>query len=199
VTNQYAKLIQDNLASLYQQLPPDLEQRLGALKDKQDYLLDAFGGTCRIQPDRILWQDASEDGARGILISLYALHAGPEPLKLEPFKAFKEFPNSMPYAGAFVTHTEQILTAHVSQLVAAQSDIFDCLNGQPAPAAVGGDAAFIVHPLPKVALCYIFYLADDEFPASVTCLFSNNAHHFLPIDGLADLGEYTSRRLLTLV
>jgi hypothetical protein len=59
--------------------------------------------------------------------------------------------------------------------------------------------AFVVHPLPKIALCYIFYVADDDFPASVTCLYSNNAHHFLPIDALADVGEYTSRRMLTLI
>jgi hypothetical protein len=47
-------------------------------------------------------------------------------------------------------------------------------------------------------LNYIFYLADDEFPASATCLFSNNALSFLPIDALADTGEYCSRKIIEL-
>jgi hypothetical protein len=70
------------------------------------------------------------------------------------------------------------------------------LSGIDILSAVGGDFSFVVHPLPKIALCYIFYDADEDFPASVTCLFSNNAHLFLPVDGLADTGEYTSKKII---
>ncbi|MBC2717373.1 MAG: DUF3786 domain-containing protein [Desulfobacteraceae bacterium] len=59
--------------------------------------------------------------------------------------------------------------------------------------------SFTVYPLPKIALCYIFYEADHEFPASVTCLYSNNARFFLPVDGLADGGEYTSKKILRVI
>ncbi|MDX2498596.1 MAG: DUF3786 domain-containing protein [Desulfobacterales bacterium] len=45
----------------------------------------------------------------------------------------------------------------------------------------------------------MFYEADDDFSASATCLFSNNALSFLPIDALADVGEYTSKKILHLV
>ncbi len=68
-----------------------------------------------------------------------------------------------------------------------------------APSEAGSDFSFIVYPLPKIALCYIFYEADDDFPASVTCLYSNNANQFMPVDGLADVGEYTSRKILNLI
>jgi hypothetical protein len=64
---------------------------------------------------------------------------------------------------------------------------------------VSGDIAFRVMPLPKIALCYIFYEADEDFPASATCLFSANANDFMPMDGLADTGEYTSRKILQLL
>jgi len=67
------------------------------------------------------------------------------------------------------------------------------------PAKAGGDFAFIVYPLPKIALCYIFYIADDEFPASVTCLYSNNADCILPLDAPADVGEYTSRKIMDII
>jgi len=30
----------------------------------------------------------------------------------------------------------------------------------------------------------------------VTCLYSNNAIEFIPIDGLADVGEYTSKEIV---
>jgi hypothetical protein len=33
----------------------------------------------------------------------------------------------------------------------------------------------------------------------VTCLFSTNANRFMPMDGLADVGEYTSRTILEMV
>ncbi|MDY6825530.1 MAG: DUF3786 domain-containing protein [Thermodesulfobacteriota bacterium] len=63
----------------------------------------------------------------------------------------------------------------------------------------GKELAFTVTPLPKIQLCYIIYEADEDFPASVTCLYSANASAFLPIDALADVGEYTSRRIMELV
>jgi len=50
-----------------------------------------------------------------------------------------------------------------------------------------------------VAVCTIFYLADDEFPPSATCLFSSNAMQFMPLDGLADVAEYTSRKIIRMV
>ncbi len=75
----------------------------------------------------------------------------------------------------------------------------EALAGQDAKDMAGGDYSFWVQPLPKVSLCYIFYRADEDFPPSVTCLYSNNALQFLPIDALADVGEYTSRRILELI
>ena len=53
-----------------------------------------------------------------------------------------------------------------------------------------------LNPLPKIALCYHFYLPDEDFPANVTCLYANNADRFLPTDALADVGEYMSRALI---
>jgi hypothetical protein len=118
---------------------------------------------------------------------------------IEPLKAFKDFPNSMPYAGAFVTHTQQILVPYVGKIQVSTHRIIETLNGCESPSNVGGDFSFMVYPLPKIALSYIFYEADEDFPASVTCLYSNNALSFLPIDGLADVGEYTSKKILDLI
>ncbi len=199
MANNYLKLIRANLNRLYRNLPDNLSQALAASQKDDCFIFDAFGEQCQIQPDRIVLGDLEETGVLGILISLYALHARPEPQVVNPLKSFKDFPNSTPYVSAFTTHTESILIPHVSEIEKAQATIIEMLQGREATALVGGDFSFLICPLPKISLCYIFYRPDDEFPASVTCLFSCNALTFLPIDALADVGEYTSRKILNLL
>lgn len=199
IGNHYAKIVHNNLKKLYENFPEDLTRVLPSKRDGDSFLFDAFGEKCALRPDGIFLGDVQQTGVIGILISLYVLHARTEPSVLEPLKAFKDFPNSMPYAGAFVTHTQQILVPHVEKIQKARDSIMANLLGRNAPASLKGDFSFIVYPLPKIALCYIFYEADDDFSASVTCLYSNNALSFLPIDALADVGEYTSRKIIDLI
>ena len=59
--------------------------------------------------------------------------------------------------------------------------------------------AKIVQTNLKKLYCYILYEADEDFPAAVTCLYSSNADRFMPMDGLADVGEYTSKKIIDLV
>jgi hypothetical protein len=197
--DNYTKIVAANLAQLFENPPSDLAARLPAIKNADSYEFRAFGGNCRLDPKGIRLDDERQTGVIGILLSLYALNSDPAVCVLDPLKAYKDFPNSMPYVGAFASHTEQILVPHVPALKKVRSQIIEPFGGQDATARVGSDFAFVLYPLPKIALCYIFYEADEDFPASVTCLFSNNADVFLPLDALADLGEYTSRKLLTLL
>ena len=196
MTTAYAGIIRENLKKLFMR---DLDERAGAMGARRDgnrFECNAFGLPCRIAPQGITLDATAEEGPRGIIISLYALHAVSEISVLEPFKAFKEIPNSAPYAGAFANRTEQTLVPAVGRLAALREKIFATLEGAPAPASVSGDLAFVVRPLPKIALCYVCYLADDDFPAGVTCLYSHNAPLFLPTDALADVGEYTSKAIV---
>ena len=62
-----------------------------------------------------------------------------------------------------------------------------------------GDFSFTLYPLSRIALYYVFYLPDEEFPAAVTCLFPANAIKFLPVAGLADVVEYTAKKIIELV
>lgn len=194
--DNYAKIVQDNLERLYGNLSNDIARSLPARQDGKNFLFEAFGENCEIRPEGIFLGQVRQTGVIGILISLYALNAKPETCLTAPLKSFKDLPNSMPYAGAFVTHTQQILVNNVEDIEKSRGRIMEKLNGHKAPAGVEGDFSFMVYPLPKIALCYIFYEADEDFPASVTCLFSNNAISFLPIDALADVGEYTSKKIL---
>jgi hypothetical protein len=69
-------------------------------------MFDAFGEKCTITPRGITLDDTKNPSIPGILISLYALNVTSEICLLSPFKSFREFPDSMPYVGAFTTHTD---------------------------------------------------------------------------------------------
>ena len=199
MTDNYAKIAQNNLDQLYRDLPIKLAENLPGKQDGDQFIFNAFGETCGIAPDGISLSNKNRSSVFDILISLYALSARPDNCELLPFKAFKEFPDSMPYVGAFTTHTEQLLIPDVEKIKAGLNIIKEELNGEAAPTGTGGDFSMVVYPLPKIALCYIFYEPDEDFPASATCLYSNNARLFLPVDGLADVGEYTSKKILEIV
>ena len=199
MADNYAKIVQDNLDQLYGDLPEGLAKKLLCEQDGDRFVLDAFGEKCVIQPGGIALDGREDTAVFGILISLYALNACSDSCVLLPLKAFREFSDSMPYVGAFTTHTELLLVPHVAKIKKKVKIITETLKGENVPAGTIGDFSFIVYPLPKIALCYIFFEADDDFSASVTCLYSNNACLFLPVDGLADVGEYTSRKILKLI
>ena len=198
MTDNYQKIVQNNLSNLYRNLPSNLAQNMGADQDGDCFVFKAFGEECVVSPERVLLNGEEAEGVLGILVSLYALNAHSDPCVVRPLKAFKEFPDSMPYTGAFVTHTEQVLAPHVEKIQGAVDVILETLDGEASPKGAGGDFSLLVHALPKIALCYIFYEADEDFPASATCLYSSNARLFLPVDGLADAGEYTSKKLISL-
>ena len=52
MSDNYEKIVQDNLKKLYDPLPPDLDQRLGATREENRFLFDAFGQPCTIGPGR---------------------------------------------------------------------------------------------------------------------------------------------------
>jgi hypothetical protein len=199
MTDNYAKIVQGNLDRLYGNLPEGLSNNLPGKQSGNRFVFNAFGEKCVIEPKRIKVGETEHSSVLGILITLYALNACSDICVPAPFKSFKEFPGSMPYVGAFTSHTEQLLVPYIAEVKESVPRIIEALNGQKSPLGTGGDFSFIVYPLPKIALCYIFYEADDDFPASATCLFSNNANQFMPVDGLADVGEYTSRKILKMI
>jgi hypothetical protein len=197
--SKYAEIIKGNLDRLYNPMLEDLPERLPAEKSGEAYIFRAFGELCRMGPEGIQLAGKDEYGPRGVIISLYALQAKSISCKLTPFQAFREIPDSMPYVGAFASHVEGILVNHIAQIEDHIDRITGYFEGAQGSDDEAGDFSIRAYPLPKIALNYIFYRADDEFPASVTCLFSRNAATFLPTDALADTGEYTSKKILEIL
>ena len=114
--SNYENIIDGNLQRLYSQLPADLADTFPATQVGDDYLFQAFGESCRIAPQAITIGDQVETGPAGIVISLYALQVTNMTCQLAPLKAFREMPDSMPYVGAFASHTERVLVKHLQQI-----------------------------------------------------------------------------------
>ena len=52
-----------------------------------------------------------------------------------------------------------------------------------------GDAGFMFRVLPRIHLCLVYWLGDEEFPSSSGVLFDSVASHHMVTDGLAILGK----------
>jgi hypothetical protein len=196
MASNYRKIIDQNLQTIFQKREDDLERFLPARREGQAFRFQAFGEGCVLGPEGILLSDLPEQGPRAIVVTLYARSVGPEPIRLEPFLSFKDLPGSMPYQGAFTANAERPLIPLVEKIDAAKEAIAASFDGAVNAPGEAGDFSLLLYPFPKIALCYIFYRQDEEFPPSASCLFSANAGSFMSTDGLADVGEYTTKRLL---
>lgn len=193
MSTSYEKIISDNLREAFSRPFAELERSTGAKREGNTLTFRAFGQVCCLGPDRITLSGTLSLDPKGLLISLYARHAVPEQIRMEPFTSFRDFQGSMPYQGAFSANSEGVLIPHVSRIKERAGAIKESFGGAD---GIGGDFSLILHPLPNIALSYIFYLADEEFPAAATILFSANALSFMPLDGLADVAEYTSKEMI---
>jgi hypothetical protein len=195
----YAAIIRDHLTAAFEGNAGLLAAYPGVDARDDGWRLTAFGQSCTLSPQGIVIDGRTDWGPRGIIIALLAKHAAPDPRIDTPWQAFRDLPDSAPYVGAFRARTELLLVPRVSEMYHQRTFIATRFKARPAPEEAPGDWTLVLDPLPKISLCYHFYLPDEEFPANATCLFSNNAHRFLPTDALADVGEYTSRALIASV
>jgi hypothetical protein len=190
--------IKPDIEALFKYLPHNLELLLPGQRNEYGFRLKAMGEICQIGPEGVEIGRGKDSGKRAQLIMLYALNATREPCRPTPFKAFRELPDSKPLLDQFSANTEHSLIPFITRIGQFLEPIFRALDGELCCDIESEDLSIIVRPLPKIKLCYKFYLADNVLPASATCLFSNNALSFLPIDALADLGQYTSNKILEL-
>ena len=199
MSQAYLQIRNEYLAKAWARSTAELAACLPAASDRDGLHLRAFGEDCILTPADILLSGTSASGPEGLLIAMYASGVPDLPVQLQPLKAFKELPHSMPYQAAFAANAERLLVPHVTRIQAHRDLLVSRFSGQVNADAPSGDFSFTLWPLPRVPLYYIFNLPDEEFPASVTCLFAANAGLFMPLDGLADVAEYTGKKLIAVL
>jgi hypothetical protein len=195
----YLNIRNEYLDKAWSRSPEELAKCLpGELKGDALYF-PAFGEPCELTREEITLSGEPARGQEGLLIALYASTVPDRPVLLQPLQSFKDLPNSMPYHGAFAANAERVLAPHVPKIHLEQERLAAVFSGHVNSDIESGDFSFTLYPLPRIPLIYIFHLPDEEFDAAVTCLFANNAAEFMPIDGLADVAEYTGNRIIRLV
>lgn len=177
----------------------ELEKTLPARYEGNAFHFQAFGEPCEVHREKILLGGEPLQSAEGVLIAIYAGFAKDEPVQLQPLKAFRQFPGGMGYQAAFAMNAEKILIPYVHSIQERQEGIIARFSGNPNRDVKRYDFSFTLFPLPRIPLYYLFNLPDEEFPASVTCLFSSNADRFLTVEGLADTAEYTAKKIIMLI
>jgi len=199
MTRSYLNIRNRYLSEAWLRSIDDLRSAIPAEVENGVLSFLAFGERCVMSPGEITLGGEPAGGAEGLLTAMYASRAPARPVKLHPLRSFKELPNSMPYQGAFAANSERVLVPHVEAIQRRQGEIIGKFSGMVNTDAISGDFSFTLYPLPRIPLYYIFHLPDEEFPAGVSCLFADNAVEFMPLDGLADVAEYTARRILALL
>jgi hypothetical protein len=199
MSQNYLPIRNDYLQRAWARSPAVLAACLPAALTDAGLRFRAFGEDCRLSAREITLAGASAMGPEGLLIALYASVVPERPVQLDSLKSFKELPNSMPYQAAFAANAEQLLVPQVPVIHRQRERLAAVFSGRLNPEPPSGDFSFTLYPLPRVPLYYIFHLPDEEFPAAVTCLFTANALDFMPLDGLADVAEYTGKRIRALL
>lgn len=199
MSQNYLKIRNDYLKQAWTRTPAVLSLALPAELADAGLHFRAFGADCLLTENDIILAGAPAIGPRGLLIALYANAVPDLPVQLDTLTSFKELPGSMPYQAAFAANAERLLVAQVPAIHRQQERLVAVFSGRLNPEPPSGDFSFTLYPLPRVPLYYIFHLPDEEFPASVTCLFAANALDFMPLDGLADVAEYTGKSIIALI
>lgn len=199
MSQNYLKIRNDYLKKAWSRTPAVLSAALPAESTDAGLHFRAFGGDCLLTGDEITLAGTPATGPQGLLIALYASAVPERPVQLEALNSFKELPGSMPYQAAFAANAERFLVPQVPAIYRQQERLAAVFSGHLNPEPPSGDFSFTLYPLPRVPLYYIFHLPDEEFPASVTCLFAANALDFMPLDGLADVAEYTGKGIIALM
>jgi hypothetical protein len=199
MSQSYLKIRNEYLAKAWARSPEVLAACLPAVLEGESLSFRAFGEDCVLTREDITLASSPAEDPEGLLIALYASAALDLEVKLHPLKSFKELPGSMPYQAAFAANAERTLVPHVSRIFQHRDKLLARFSGHLNEDAASGDFSFTLLPLPRVPLYYVFHFPDEEFPAAVTCLFASNTKDFMPLDGLADVAEYTAKRIMALV
>jgi hypothetical protein len=88
MTDNYQQIVHHNLKKLYNPLSADLAEALPSMRQGDSFIFEAFGKQSRIRPEGISLGNSGETGVLSFLISLYALHAGPQLQIVKPLKSF---------------------------------------------------------------------------------------------------------------
>ncbi len=177
---------------------PALAERISALYSEEDdaLLLAMLGQEYVISRTGITLRGQKAPENHETVILDYLSSSGTT-LRESPWRALGDFPGLPPMD--FRKRVELPLAQHVAEFVTRANTLLPLFDAQLSPSIIGSDIAITVRALPKVTLYVEMSQENQEFPAEVWVLFSNNADRFLGAQNLLLLGELFKDRLLSLL
>jgi hypothetical protein len=129
--------------------------------------------------------------AERLLILHYLVTAKGTPLRSEPV-SFKELPEGMVYYPTFYKRAIRPLLnkygASLGKLIEAAALLGGFAEHQ-------GDAAVTIRAFPRVAITWVLWRGDDEFPAEGTILVDRGIQDYLPTEDIVVLCQLIAIKL----
>ena len=161
-----------------------------------EYSLVVLGETYLVNPAAKSIKNISNPGRKyeyflNLSIPIYLVQAGDIPVSGELVKELKggEF---------FFRGSHTLPLAAISRKYASDRELFlgagRAMGGNPFK---GGDAAFSFNFFPRVAMAFVLWMEDDEFPARATLLFDANADRHMALDVVWAVALLSCQRMLT--
>jgi len=201
MTEKFVETQMNYVKQIYDRGIEDLERRILARRERDEFFFRAFGQDCRLTREGVFMDGVRDTEWAGVLVSIYALHASEQEVRLHPLQSFKEVGGTVAASpNSWVAVAQNELAVHIHEIRNCREKIIVTFDGHDNAGRQGarGDFSFTLYPLPKVPYFYNFYSPDDEFGASVTGLIASNARAFLPLDTIGDVAFVTAKKVVEL-
>jgi hypothetical protein len=177
---------------------PALAERISALYDdeKDALLLAMLGQEYVITRDGITLRGQKAPETHEAVILDYLLSSGTNVREL-PWRSLGNFNGAA--VADFRKRIELPLAQHAEEFISRANMLLPLFDAFLSPSMIGSDMAITVRALPKISLHVEISRENQEFPAEVWVLFSNNADAFLGAQSLHLLGELLKDRILSLL
>jgi len=154
----------------------------------RDYLVDRLQGQVILHPDT-----EPVPIAERLLILHYLVTASGAPPRGE-WIAFKELPDGLLYHSTFYKRTVKLLLKKFGYSPAKLADAASMIGGVKMQM---GDIAVTVQAFPKVAVTWVLWQGDDEFPAEGSVLLDRGITDYLPTEDIVVLCQTIALKLTT--
>jgi len=124
---------------------------------------------------------------------LYYLHTADGTPPSGKWVAFRDLPDGTFYHQAYQGYSGDRLVRAIGDRL----EVFECAAQKLGGMKLAlGDAAYAFDALPRVRVAAVYYLGDEDFPATANVLFDASSSHYLPTDVLASVGRALVDRLI---
>ena len=152
----------------------------------RDYLVDRLFDRVTLDPDT-----EPVPIAERLLILHYLVTASGAPPSGE-WISFKDIPDGLLYYSTFYKRTVKLLLKKFGDAPAKLTVAASKIGGVPVKM---GDAAVTVRAFPKVAVTWVLWQGDDEFPAEGSVLLDRGITDYLPTEDIVVLCQTIALKL----